>query len=124
MTIERRSVVNIIVSLIVISVLGGLGYYFFGGERSYVPDDFSDAREQSSEIALQLVSALSLSLDSLNKIEAADRSSKFALASDLVNKEIFKIEDVKNKAMDLSVQLTNMAQAVQGIKPVEAALWL
>lgn len=120
MTIEKRNLINTILALIIISAIGGLGYYFFGGEKSYVPVGFIDAREQSSELASQLVSDLSLSLDNLNKIESADRNSKFALASDLVNKEIFKIEAIKNKALDLSVQLTNMAQAVQGIKPVEA----
>lgn len=112
--------INIILALIVISILGGLGYLFFSSGESFVPENFAEARIRSSAIALELTSGLDLSRQSLNKISEEDRNGRFSSALELVEKEIEKIEKVKIKALELAAELTNMAQAVQGIEPASA----
>ncbi|MEK7478814.1 MAG: hypothetical protein AAB626_02765 [Patescibacteria group bacterium] len=120
MTRATRNLINIILALIVISILGGLGYLFFSSGESFVPENFAEARIRSSAIALELTSGLDLSRQSLNKISEEDRNGRFSSALELVEKEIEKIEKVKIKALELAAELTNMAQAVQGIEPASA----
>ena len=123
MNINRgtRNLINIILSLMAISILGGLGYLVWNSEKSFVPENFVEARERSAIIASYLVSDLNLSLlESLPKISEKDRSSEFSSALKLVEQEIEKIEKVKTMSSELTKELTNMAQAIQGIKPISA----
>lgn len=115
-----RNLVNTILFLLVISVLGGLGYLFFSSGESFVPENFVKAREKSAVIATELVSDLDLSLQSLAKISEEDKNGRFSSALGLVEQEIEKIEKAKAMAMELSAELINMTQAIQGIKPIVA----
>lgn len=112
--------INIILALIIISVLGGLGYLVWNGEESFVPENFIEAREKSAGIALELVTLLDSSVKSLDKISEEDRNGRFSSALELVGQETEKIEKVRTMALELSSELNSMAQAVQGIKPVNA----
>jgi len=112
-----RNLVNTILSLLVISVLGGLGYLLFSSGESFVPESFITAREKSASIATELVSDLDLSLQSLVKISEEDKNGRFSSALELVEQETEKIEKVRNLASNLSGELINMTQAVQGIEP-------
>jgi len=109
-----------ILSLLVISVLGGLGYLLFSSGESFVPENFVKAREKSAIMAAELVSDLDLSLQSLAKISEEDKNGRFSSALRLVEQEIEKIEKAKATAMELSNELINMTQAIQGIKPIAA----
>ncbi|MDO8443214.1 MAG: hypothetical protein Q7S81_03105 [bacterium] len=116
-----KNLVNTILSLLVISVLGGLGYLLFSSGESFVPENFIEARGRSAIIASELVSDLNISLlQSLPKISEEDKNGRFSSALGLVEQEIEKIQKVKDMASKLSIELTNMAQAIQGIKPVVA----
>ena len=115
-----RNLINTILSLLVISVLGGLGYLLFSSGESFVPENFVKAREKSAIIAAELVSDLDLSLHSLAKISEEDKNGRFSSALGLVEQEIEKIEKAKAMAMELSNELINMTHAIQGIKPIAA----
>lgn len=112
--------INIILALIVISILGGLGYLFFSSGESFVPENFAEARIRSSIIASELTLGLDLSRQSLNKISEEDKNGRFSSALELVEQEIDKIEKAKAMAMELSAELISMTQAIQGIKPIVA----
>lgn len=115
-----KNLVNTILSLLAISILGGLGYLLFSSGESFVPENFITAREKSAAIATELVSDLNLSLQSLVKISEEDKNGRFSSALELVEQEIEKIEKVRTLASDLSGELINMTQAVQGIEPASA----
>lgn len=115
-----RNLINIILALIIISVLGGLGYLVWNSGESFVPENFVKAREKSAGIASDLVVLLDSSVKSLDKISVEDRNDRFSSALELVDKETEKIEKVRTMALELSAELNNMAQAVQGIEPVSA----
>ncbi|MHB9019647.1 MAG: hypothetical protein ACYC3G_02090 [Minisyncoccota bacterium] len=115
-----KSLVNIILALIVISILGGLGYLAWNSGESFVPENFIEAREKSSGIASELVVLLDSSVKNLDKISVEDRAGRFSSALELVEQETEKIEKVRTLALELSSELNSMAQAVQGIEPVNA----
>lgn len=116
------SLVNIILALIVISILGGLGYLAWNTDDSFVPENFSKAREQSVNTISGLVLDLDDSLSkSLVKISEEDRAGRFSSALQLVKQEIVKMEKIKNASFELSDELVGMAQAIQGIRPTSAS---
>lgn len=115
-----RNLINIILSLLIISVLGGLGYLVWNSDTSFVPDNFISAREKSAVIASEIVSTLDSSIKNLDKISEEDRGGRYASALELVEQENEKIEKVRTLALELSDELNGMAQAVQGIEPVNA----
>ena len=96
------------------------GYLLFSSGESFVPENFVKAREKSAIMAAELVSDLDLSLQSLAKISEEDKNGRFSSALRLVEQEIEKIEKAKATAMELSNELINMTQAIQGIKPIAA----
>ena len=111
--------INLILILVVVSIFGFFGYYLMGN-KTFVPENFNEARAKSSAIASELVGLLDESLKSLDKISEEDKNYRFSSAMDLVNGESEKIENAKARALDLSGELNKMAQAVQGIKPAKA----
>lgn len=115
-----RNLINIILSLIVISVLGGLGYLVWNSGTFFVPENFIEARQKSAGIASDLVALLDSSVKSLDKISEEDRNGRFSSALDLVEQETEKVEKARTMALELSSELNNMAQAIQGIEPVSA----
>ncbi|GEM_PF-1012802 len=115
-----RNLINIILALIVISILGGFGYLIWNRDESFVPENFVEAREKSASIASELVALLDSSVKSLDKISEEDKNGRFSSALELVEQETEKIEQVRTIALELSAELNNMAQAVQGIKPANA----
>jgi hypothetical protein len=117
---RTRSFVNIFLVLSVIFVLGWLGYLLWSSSGSFVPKDFSEARGRSATIASELVSDLDTSLQNLNKISEEDKNGRYSSALELVEQETEKVEKVRNLALDLSNELINMTQAVQGIEPATA----
>jgi len=112
-----KNLINTVLALAAISVLG---YLLLSGGKSFVPENFSGSRGKSAVIASEIVSELGLSLQNLNKISEEDRNGRFSSALKLVEQETEKIEKAKADAIELSNELINMAQAVQGIKPTAA----
>ncbi len=110
---------SIILILIIATIFGVVVYYFFDN-KSFVPENFIEARSKSASIALELVSILDGSLKSLDKISEEDKNYRFSSAMNLVEQEIKKINEATTKAQTLSEELVKMAQAVQGIQPVKA----
>ena len=115
-----RNFINIILALICVSILGGLGYLVWNGGESFVPENFVKAREKSAGIATELVVILDSSIKNLDKISEEDMGGRFSSALELVGEETEKIDQVRTLALELSGELNNMAQAVQGIVPVSA----
>jgi hypothetical protein len=111
--------VNIILILIVAAILSVFAYYYFNN-KPYVPENFIEARSNSSSVAADLVLILGESLKSLDKISEEDKNYKFSSAMNLVEQENQKIKNAKTKALVLSDDLNKMAQAIQDIKPVKA----
>lgn len=116
----RSSVSGLVIMWIILAlVLAGIVFYF-SASRSFVPDNFKDARSQSSVLASDLVVILDASVKNLDKISEEDKAGRFSSALNLVEEETKNIENAKNKALELSDKLGKMAQAVQGIKPATA----
>jgi hypothetical protein len=114
---RTKNLIGVILTLVGVSILS---YLLWGSVESFVPENFSGSRGKSAVIASEIVSELDLSLKNLNKISEEDRSGRFSSALNLVEQETEKIEKAKADAIQLSNELINMAQAVQGIRPTTA----
>lgn len=112
---------NSILVLIIVLIVGVLGYYFWKSGKSFVPSNFINARGQSAVIAANLVSNLDESVKSLDKISEQDRNNNYSEALNLVNQEVSRVEAARVASVDLSKQLIKMAESVQDIKPESAS---
>ena len=111
------------IHLIILSLFGLLiavfaGYYFWGG--SFVPENFTRARQGSIQIAREIVSLSQESLDNLVKIEEADRNYNYKKALSMVNDELTRVQKAQQKAMELTTNLNAMVNAAAGIQPKKA----
>ena len=111
---------NSILIIIVVLIIGVFGYYIVKSNRSFVPQNFINARSRSAAIAADLVSNLDESVKSLDKISEEDRNYNYSAALDLVNQEVNRVETARIDSVNLSKELITMAEAVQGIKPTNA----
>jgi uncharacterized protein (UPF0333 family) len=111
---------NSILVIIVILIVGVLGYYFWKNQKSYVPQKFIEARSQSAVLAADLVSNLNELVKDLANISEKDQNGEYSEALKLVNQESDRMEKVKNDSKNLSIELINMAEVLQEIKPANA----
>ena len=89
-------------------------------DQSFVPSNFQSARQEGSEISGGIVNILDESLQNLEKIAEADRNYNFSRALNLVDGELEKVNNAKQKAAELTKVLDKMARAVQEITPAKA----
>lgn len=89
-------------------------------QKSLVPEDFINARQQSSLIASEINSLINGSLENLNQIAEKDRDYQFSSALALVKKEQKNIDIVKNSAVELIKQLGKIAEIAPNINPKKA----
>lgn len=116
----KKGTKNLIKTILALMGISVLGYLIWNSGGSFVPENFIEARERSAGIASELVILLDSSVKSLDMISEEDKSGRFSSALELVEQETEKIEKVRTMALELSGELNNMAQAVQGIEPVSA----
>lgn len=111
------------IHLIILSLLGLLiaifiGYYFIGG--SFVPENFTRARQDSALIAKDIVSLTEESIGNLEKILKADSRYEFNSAIFMVKEELERVKNAQLKAVELTNKLDTMAKATAGITPKKA----
>ncbi|TSC96411.1 MAG: Uncharacterized protein Athens071426_191 [Parcubacteria group bacterium Athens0714_26] len=110
-----KKVLRVILYLAILALLYFFVRYFIN--RGSVPDDFIEARRQSSVIASQIVRGIESSLSNLDLIAENDRNYNFHKALGLVYLEQDKAKEGKAEALKLNKQLNVMASAVPFIKP-------
>jgi hypothetical protein len=88
--------------------------------RSGVPQSFTDARQQGSVIAQQIVDLSNQSTADLATVNELDKQGDYtdalALTTDIFNKS----EDLRNKAVDLSNQVSAMTRSLSDISSFDA----
>jgi len=114
----RSKFVSAIWLVAAIAALYGIGYFAIG--RSFVPENFTAARKDGAEVAKSIVALTEESLKNLEGISALDREYKFKEALVLVQDELFRAEEARLKAIDLTKELDRMTTAVAGITPTKA----
>lgn len=112
---------NILVAVLVLAailvVYFGLQYF---AEKSFVPQSFTDGRQQSAAISGDIVGLLNESLKNLETISQEDKNYHFSKALDLVYVELARTQESKKKASDLTAILEQMAKVLPAITPTQA----
>lgn len=97
------------------------GYFLIGLiEKSFIPSQFIEARNQGGAIAKEIVAMTEESLKTLEVISLNDRQYNFRRALELVREELERAKKSRAKAIKLTEQLDLMARAAAGISPTKA----
>ena len=91
--------------------------------NKHVPNEFSEARIKSSELAKTIVVLADNSLENLDQIARLDQKKSFAEALNLVSEEITRNREAHQEAIKLASQLERMARSITSIKPSEAQVF-
>ena len=89
--------------------------------KTFVPQDFTDARGRGAIIAEEIVASSEASIANLENISQADEKGNYTDGLNLVSKEIQDNEAAFVKAYDLSTQLGVMTNNLNSVKPENAA---
>ncbi len=115
-----RKVRILIVFLVIIALCYFVIRFFFVSVRN-VPPDFLKARQQAASIALVIVNMSNESATNIDTISELDAGHKYREALALVAEEIQRNNDARQKAIELSNQLVEMANNLSGIYPASSA---
>jgi hypothetical protein len=115
---KKRYITTFAVAAIIIFI------FFFrvdGTEEMFVPEELSEARMKSASISERIVDLSRDSIETLKEIRRAELAGEYNEALDLVMMEIEQNEQARKEALDLSYELTHIAERLEEVRPKEAA---
>ncbi|MBI3046132.1 MAG: hypothetical protein HYY86_01115 [Candidatus Harrisonbacteria bacterium] len=94
------------------------GYFLLG--KSFVPNEFFEARSRSALVAKEIVALTDISVQNLDKISLQERKNNYPRALVLVKEELENSKKSRVKAADLAKEIGAMTEAAGGITPTKA----
>jgi len=104
-----------------IIILAFLAFIFSSLSGRNIPDDFYASRQSASGYAQNIVSMLSQTSANINALQKGDVFKTRSEAADMISGEIQKNRDIREKAVQLALDLERMAKNIPDISPKEAA---
>lgn len=101
-------------------VLGALLFGFVFAGPKVVPQEFAAAREKGTRLTEEIIFLAGASQNGLSEIEKYDAERNTSEALIATSRELLRNRDIRERAVNLSVELGKMAQALPGIKPGSA----
>ncbi|MDE2079704.1 MAG: hypothetical protein KGI73_04990 [Patescibacteria group bacterium] len=117
MTLPRRFKIFAVFVVIVAASYGATRLWSSNGG---VPTDFQSARLQGSLIAQDIVNISNQSDADLEKVNQLDQSGKYAEALAIVTQAANRSQDIRDKAVELSDQISKMTASLSGISSLDA----
>lgn len=108
-----------ILTLTVLAILLYVAGYFLVG-RTFVPQNFTEARAVSAKTAVELMTILSTSQMNLGKISELHSQGNFPAALALVKSELENGKQSFSKAQQLAAELSDMSNFAEGITPIKS----
>ena len=93
------------------------GYFLLG--KSFVPNEFLEARNRSALVAKEIVALTDVSIQNLDKISLHERKNNYPRALILVKEELENSKKSRVKAADLAKEIGHMTEAIGGITPTK-----
>lgn len=120
---KNRIYIGIGTSIAVVAAVVASGAFSGTGTKApaVVPQEFLEARARAATISEEIVALTRESSDSLGKISDADSAGRYSEGLNLVLVEVGRNSVIREKAVDLSEELKNMAVSLEGVSPDEAA---
>ena len=109
-----------LITVFVVLIAAGYGIFRFVKANPGVPADFTDARMQGAIIAQNIVNASNQSTATLEQINTLDQQGDYSQALTLATGLVSQSVDIRNQAVSLSAQVSNMTQALSGISNFNA----
>ncbi|OGY56695.1 MAG: hypothetical protein A2Y84_02075 [Candidatus Colwellbacteria bacterium RBG_13_48_8] len=92
----------------------------FREDRGYVPQEFLQARESAGSYSREIVDLSNQSVEALGQIAAKDEEGNYAVALSIAQDQAGRFAKLKDTAVQLSGQLSQMAIYLDQIRPIEA----
>lgn len=114
-------------TLLVLEVIAGiiivafLAFIFSSLSGRSIPDDFYASRQSASGYAQNIVSMLGETSVNINALQKGTVFKTRSEAADMISAEIQKNKDIREKAVQLALDLEQMAKSVPDISPKDAA---
>lgn len=116
-TISRKAkIIFVFLTLIAVGALTA----WFSSEKSSVPKDFTNARQQGALIAQDIVDLSDQSTSDLSQVNDLDKSGNYTEALSLTTNIISKNQTLHDQAVSLSTQVETMAKSLPNISSSEA----
>ena len=109
---------TILAFLVVIAA--GYGLFMFSKSQNQVPQDFTQARLQGALIAQDIVNISNQSTADLQTVNQDDQKGDYSNALTLTTQIAAQSEDLRNKAVSLSNEVSNMTKALSNISSFDA----
>ena len=119
--VSKNKIVAIIAAIVVVLVIIFVSYVFSSASGRIVPASFVEARVSASDQAAQLVSILSETTGRIGEVQERIGEYKYTQALEIVTEEAKKDGDIRNRAVQLALELEKMAKAIQNIRSDQAA---
>ena len=110
----------IIFILIVVSFIGNTSDNVNGNDV-FVPEEFTESRNNAGEIAEEITDLTRISSRSISTISSADRAGDYAYGLQLVREEIDRNAEIRDAAAELSEELRIMSINLTEVRPDEAS---
>lgn len=115
----KTSAKTIVWSVILI-ILGYFLVRFIMIGPKAVPEQFKTAREKGAVLASDISTLSSGSIEKLNEVSKLDAEYDFIDSMVVIEKELIRNNQLKDKAVELSNELARMAESLPGIQPRRA----
>ena len=96
-------------------------YWYDQTQTAYVPQEFYASRDSAAEISSRIVQLTDASVITLGQISAADEKGDYKRGLELINQEIDRNAEIKERAFKLSEELKIMLLNLGAVKPDKAA---
>ncbi|MCL5011986.1 MAG: hypothetical protein M1320_01020 [Patescibacteria group bacterium] len=114
-------------TLLVLEIIAGIvvlaffAFIFSSLSKNSIPDDFYTSRQSASDYAQNIVTMLAQTGDNITALQKGTGFKTRSDAADMITAEIQKNKDIREKAVQLALDLEQMAKSVPDISPKEAA---
>lgn len=113
---RRTNIIIVFVALIAV----GAALAWFSNQKSGIPKEFTQARQQGAIIAQNIVGLSDQSTSDLTQVNTFDKAGDYTNALSLVTGIITKNQALHDQAFDLSNQIAAMTNALPNISSAEA----
>lgn len=119
--IQKNKVVSVLIAILTVVLIIFLSFVLFSGSAQIVPSSFTDARIVASDRATELVTMLSGTNEKIREVKDLVEKGSHAKALSIVQGEMAKNKDIRERAVRLALELEKMARAIADIRSDKAA---
>ncbi len=119
--LQKNKLVSMLIVIMAVAAIIFLSYILSTASTRIVPSKFADARVTAAQHAADVVGMLAVTNGRIREVEQLVREGRKSDALTIVTEEIEKSKDIREKALQLSVELEKMVESIPAIHSDEAS---